>query len=281
MKYSCENLTSAIRKLKTLLPRVDLAIRSFEVRDGVVAKDEVLEIFQQYRLRILFNRETYCYLVSVFGSEEKINEALANIEAKGKSGSQLKAELESYIFRKAFKKEAYDYFIKVLGSEEELKKKVFSIETTGKAGLQILAELNKTKLNNIKVSILESPKYMFQSPEFQVAKAGVEIQIVRLQVRTLFSDNNKHTWGEIIAKAKELGLGFLPQEAAADMLLSDETRPKIGEWFIVVSEQIAGPSGIPYVFSLGLRGDDLWLDYSFGDCSFDYELVFGLDKQEE
>jgi hypothetical protein len=94
-KYSCENLTSAIRKLKTLLPRVDSAINLFKPEDGVLARDEAMKILEQNLFRSLFEKETYDYLIRVLGSKEKLRERITFFETTGKSGKKLKAELDA------------------------------------------------------------------------------------------------------------------------------------------------------------------------------------------
>jgi hypothetical protein len=244
-KYSCKNLTSAILDLQTLLPRVDLAINSFKPEDGVLAKDEAFEIFQQYLLRIFFDRETYEYLLSVFGSEERIKEALANIETKGKSGSQLKVELESYDFRMAFKKEAYDHFMKVLGSEEELRRRVVSIETTGKTGEQLEIELKEQG-----VKLQYDAGLMFRSKDFQVAEAGDVFMVVKIEVGLLIPDGKNHDAGEVIVRASELGLGVLPHEIAADVFLHEKNWLKEKESYVIHSEPIRNRNGYDSIFSV-------------------------------
>ena len=149
--------------------------------------------------------------------------------------------------------------------------------TEGKTGPQKQSEL---EAREIKIS--EFSKSMLQSPEFTVTKAGEKITTVRLRVRDLFSDENSHTYSEILSRANELGLDFLPHETAADLLLSDDEKnqPRMGEWFTVVSEKISDRDGRPSVFRLDRRVDGLWLRDRWAsptrEWGPDCEFVFGL-----
>ena len=149
--------------------------------------------------------------------------------------------------------------------------------TEGKTGLQKQSEL---EVKEIKIS--EFSKSMLQSPEFIVAKAGEKITTVRLKVRDLFSDENSHTYSEIVSRANELDLDLLPHETAADMLLSDDEKnqPRMDEWFTVVSEKITGRDGSPNVFSLHRDGGGLWLyglwTYSTDEWDPGDGLILGL-----
>jgi hypothetical protein len=194
--------------------------------------------------------------------------------------------LEPYLFRSLFKKETYEYLIKVLRSETELKARTARIETIGKTGEQILTELMQVELDSKKIIFWGNSKFMFLSPEFQPVKAGVIISTVRLQVRALFSDENSHTYAEILTRAAELGLDFLPHEAAADILSTEKTLPRMGEWYIVVSAPIVGRFRDPLVFSTQYHLDTglvLSSDRTSPDLEWDAngEFVFGLRKLED
>jgi len=126
--------------------------------------------------------------------------------------------------------------------------------TFGKTGPELTTEIKSRKIN-----LYGNSEFMLQSPEFVVAEPGEKIPTVRLQVRALFSDENNHAYSEILARANELGLDFLPHETAADLLLNEETQPKMGEWYRVVSSPITDQSGSPYVFGLGRGGAGLGL----------------------
>jgi len=157
-------------------------------------------------------------------------------------------------------------------------------ETTGKTGSQLAVELKNTKFDNANINLYSGAEFMFNSSEFKVAKAGEKIPTVRLQVRALFTDENSHTYAEILVRANQLGLDFLPHETAADLILNEETQPKLGDWFRVVSEPIAGQGGYPNVFSLERRADGLYLYSPWAgpthEWRADYELLFGLRKLE-
>jgi hypothetical protein len=236
MKPSCEKLTSAIQKVKTILPRVDLAVNSFEPEDGVLARDEAMKI------------------------------------------------LLSHIFRGLFSKETYQYLVKALGSEVELRKRVATIETTGKTGNQLKAELEQLKLDSKKVNIGSYVEPMLQNSKFKVAQAGEKIFTLRLQVRMLFSDENVHSYADIIAKADELGLGFLPHEIAADLFFNEKTQPKMNDQYTVVSNPISDMNGHLRVFHVFHDHRGLWLSRHWAgpDDGWDPDdgLMFRLRKLE-
>jgi hypothetical protein len=98
MKPSCQNITSVIKNLQTLLPRVDLAIQKFEPNEGIKAKEEAWKILKPYIFRGIFEEGTYEYLVKALGSEVELRKRVATIETTGKTGNQLKAELEQLEF---------------------------------------------------------------------------------------------------------------------------------------------------------------------------------------
>lgn len=152
-------------------------------------------------------------------------------------------------------------------------------ETTGKNADRLNAELRTNK-----TIFWGNSKFMLQSPEFKVVEAGEIIPTARLQVRMLFSDENNHTYSEILARANELGLGFLPHETAADLLLNEETQPKISEFFTVVSEPITLRGSSTAVFRVECHDDrfvfsDSWLG---PDLQWDTneELMFAVRKLE-
>lgn len=139
----------------------------------------------------------------------------------------LKKELQSSIKRL---KEIIPPIFRIEGKEFP----IIQLEIGGKTGPEIAIELN-----NRGVKIYRGSDSMLKSPEFLVARAGEKISTVRLQVRALFSDEDGHDYSEILARANELGLGFLPHETAADLLLNEKTQPKMGEYCRVVSNPIS------------------------------------------
>lgn len=153
-------------------------------------------------------------------------------------------------------------------------------ETTGKSGNQIKTELNAKQINLSNIS-----EFMLQSPEFEVAEAGETLPTVRVQVRALCSDENSHTYAEILARAKKLGLDFLPHETAADLLLNEQNQPKMGEWFGVVSKPFTAQGGSPRVFDLSRRDDGLWLSDGWADPDGGWSsgtgFIFGLLQVSE
>jgi hypothetical protein len=94
MKLSCEKLTSAIQNVKALLPRVDSAIYSFDSNDGVLAMEAFQEELRPYLFRGLFKKETYNFLIKVFGNEKKLKKRTGLYETTGLDGIRLGAKLE-------------------------------------------------------------------------------------------------------------------------------------------------------------------------------------------
>lgn len=127
-------------------------------------------------------------------------------------------------------------------------------ETTGKNGLDLKIELEDQKINPN-----ENATFMLQSHEFITSPAGEKISIVHLKVRDLFSDNQSHSYSQIITRADELGLDLLPHETGPVLLLKEETRPRLGGWHSVATKPIADRSGNPSVFYLSRDGDGRWL----------------------
>jgi hypothetical protein len=230
-------MTSVIHDLQTFQKRVDFATSSFKPEDGVRAKEEAIKT------------------------------------------------LEPYLFRSLFRKETYDFLIRAFGSEKELKKNTVYFTTTGKSGNQLKNELQRAESGIVKVNMFNNVELMLQSSEFQSSKADERIIALRLSVRTLFSNKNDHTYAEILARAKELGLDFLPHETAADLLLDKETQPKLNEEYRIFSKPISDRGGRPRVFFLGRHSIGPWLNYNRADLSgnwcLDNELMFRLSKSDD
>jgi len=101
-------------------------------------------------------------------------------------------------------------------------------------------------------------------PAFTVAIAEEEIQLVNLSVAELgFKDGA--TYGNICAKAKELGLELCPNEVGPQLRLQYKDQPK-GEWLRIAMEPIADSDGNPDIFTVGHDDVDLWLRGFDGDA---------------
>jgi len=153
------------------------------------------------------------------------------------------------------------------------------VKTDGKSGAQYEKELTDKQVN-----LYENSKFMLNSREFTISPSGENIPTVRLKVRDLFSDNNTHTYSEILTKGEELGLYPVPHEIGPDLLLKEETQPKLGQWYRVVTKPISGRLGSPRVFDLGRSSGGLHLNYGWADPDDEWGpglgLMFGLRKLE-
>jgi hypothetical protein len=193
--------------------------------------------------------------------------------------------LEPHLFRSFFKKETFDYLSNAFGGEEELRKNFVIFETTGKTGSEIVTELKNTMVHDVHFELASSAEFMFNSPEFKVTKSGEITPTIRFEVGTLFSDLRVHTYSEIIARANELGLEFLPHETAVDLFLAEEARPKERDYkYGVFSKPIMYYGASLRIFAVMLEeGESVLNDYQADPHTRWYapnELVFGLRKSE-
>jgi hypothetical protein len=158
--------------------------------------------------------------------------------------------LEPHLFRGFFKKETYEYLAKVLESKDEFKSRFVIMKTTGKSGPKALEELENSVVDSKRVELWNGSKSMLKSSEFEIVQPGKIIPTIRLQVRTLFSDEYDHTFEEILARANGLGLGFLPHEIAAGLILNEKFRPKIHETYVFMTKPVTGLSESPRFFGV-------------------------------
>jgi hypothetical protein len=186
-----------------------------------------------------------------------------------------------FLLRRFFKRETYRYFLGGLDGKERLKKRIIPFQTIGSDGSHLVEKL---KDQNIQFDGQAEPmlrRYEVMS-QFETVKAGLKILTFRLQIRELFSDEKVHTYEEIFAKAKELGLGFLPHETAADFLLNKPTQPEEGEWIVVFSKPMIDLDGYDCMLSVRREKGELRLHNTWaypgnrrdpGD-----EFIFSLSK---
>jgi hypothetical protein len=228
----CENLTSDIRNLQALLPRVDLALNTFKPEDGVLAKDEAMRIVEVYDL-------------------------LHNL----------------------FKYDVYNYFVQVLDSKEELKRRIAIIETTGMTGYQL-----KKQLEGKKIEVFPNAERMLQSSKFAVVQKGEKIPVILLRVREIFADNKEHAYGEILDRAEELGLGFLPHETAVNLLFDEKNQPEKWAGKTVVSKPLPSMNANSALFSLGFNNNGTYLNYNLADYNTEWrpdsEFLFSVRKSK-
>ena len=117
-------------------------------------------------------------------------------------------------------------------------------------------------------------------PAFMVASAEEEIQLVNLSVAELGFKNGAN-YGDICAKAKELGLELCPNEVGPQLRLQYKDQPK-GEYLRIAMEPITGSDGHLDIFRVDRDGGDLWLSGSIGRSGdfwrANYRFVFRLRK---
>jgi hypothetical protein len=145
--------------------------------------------------------------------------------------------------RISFRSETYEYLIQVLGSETELKNRTAIVKTTGKSGVQLEKELEKSRVDSKNIELWNEVRFMLHGPDFELTRAGEIVQTVRLQLRALFSDEYNHTNAEVFERASQLGLGILPHEVAADLILDGKHQPELAQPYIFASRPITGRSG--------------------------------------
>jgi hypothetical protein len=210
---------------------------------------------------------------------------LASNAFEPEDGLQAKVEaletLRRTIFHSLFEKEAYEYFVRAFGSEEELRKRVSHIVTTGISGSELFEELKKYDFR-----MLADSSIMLQDPSFEVVRPGRKIATIRLQINDLFLDERNHTYADVIAKAKELGLGFLPHETAAALLLEDGDKAKTFLLQTIMTKPIKGKYNHQKMFELAEDSDGRpCLDYfwTLADTHLytELNLLFALGRQKE
>lgn len=95
----------------------------------------------------------------------------------------------------------------------------------------------------------EEGRYMMQRSEFKTTSAPEPIDLVRLQVKDLFNDQEDHTKDEIYQKAKELGLDICPAEVGPHFRLSYTNQPE-REWILIAMEPILNSEDKLSIFSV-------------------------------
>lgn len=118
-------------------------------------------------------------------------------------------------------------------------------------------------------------------PAFTVPSAEEEeVQLANVSVADLGFKNGAN-YGDICAKAKELGLELCPNEVGPQLRLQYKDQPK-GEYLCIAMEPITDPGGRLHIFNVGHGDGDLWLDcFSGNSVSFwgaSFRFVFRLRK---
>ena len=123
------------------------------------------------------------------------------------------------------------------------------------------AETAIAKLEAEGHKISDYPKDMLTKVNWQ-EKLKSFYEVVSFSVSDLFDDKNSHTFGDIKAKAQELGLDLIPQSLAPSIRLN---YPKDGEWTLMaLKESIRARDGDLRIFHCGRNGSESWLRYDGG-----------------
>jgi len=117
-------------------------------------------------------------------------------------------------------------------------------------------------------------------PAFTVSSAEEEIQLANVSVADLGFKEGA-TYGNICAKAKELGLELCPNEVGPQLRLQYKDQPK-GEYLRIAMEPISDSDGILDIFRVAHDDDGLWLLGSNGRSDYFWSandrFVFRLRK---
>jgi hypothetical protein len=90
--FDCQNLTTAISTIASRQTTINLAINRMQPHDGIVAKEEILEIIKPYHILATFGATNTKFLVEKLGSVEEIQKRIISVPIDGKSATQVSAE---------------------------------------------------------------------------------------------------------------------------------------------------------------------------------------------
>ena len=135
-------------------------------------------------------------------------------------------------------------------------------------------------LGRAKISVSFCAKDILSKQKFTVSEIETEVDVAIVTVAKLGFKNGAQ-YGEICARAKELGLNLCPAEVGPSLRLAfEETVIEI--WRHIAMEAVIDSGGYQYVFSLGSNGYDSWLSTRYGrpDLFWDSDsrFVFVLCK---
>lgn len=152
-----------------------------------------------------------------------------------------------------------------------------NIEIGGKSKEQLISEMEAAGIN-----ISDYAKSMMENRDFVPGKTREEATLIRLTVGDL-GFTGSATTDEIYKRAEDLGLELCPPDTGPNYRLKYKNQP-LNEWVRIGMKQIADSDGDPSVFSLGRRGDGLWLDDDWARPGSEWitghEFVFRLRKSE-
>jgi len=139
--------------------------------------------------------------------------------------------------------------------------------------------LRQLEAKGIKIS--DYARDMLQNPDFATAEKPEAVDLVRLTVESLGFPKGATT-KEIFERAEALGLELCPAEVGPQYRLKYADQP-MKKWLRIGMKQIPDRSGDPYVFSLGRRGDGLWLreDWAEPDGGWDPSNGFAFRSRKK
>ena len=166
------------------------------------------------------------------------------------------------LFPDIFKDFQYLEHIYISFPEDKIKKE--KITTGGKTAEQLERELKKAqiKISPYAQEMMHKTTTTDKYGTFTTTKETKTVDFVRTKIKDLFNEVKNHTFAEICAKAKELGLELCESEDGPNYRLHYTNQPP-NEWLWMGMKQISDSGGYPHVFGLDRDGGDgsgeLWL----------------------
>lgn len=200
------------------------------------------------------------------GYRDELAESLKVKRSLGEEGrdlakDQLEMEKETVNYKRADIQHQEDNLAKKVEKADILEKALWRAEITPDPEI-ISAE---TAISKLKAEGYTTEDYYTKDLLTKVnwqepLKSSYEV--VSFSVADLFGDKNNHTFGDIKAKAVELGLGLIPQALAPSIRLN---YPKAGDWTrMALKESIRDRGGLLRVFLCSGDGLESWLNNDFG-----------------
>jgi hypothetical protein len=235
---TCENLTAAVKELRTLKSRVDLALDKFEPNDGMAGMKDAIGLIEIYRNRVLTD---------------------------------------------LLKPEVYDFLVESVGGEEELYSRFRTFTTTGMSNVDVMLQLEAEG-----VKITDGAHGILMNYGHGRTKPNLKVPTLLLKVKELFPTDKDYSLayltrlGNIYQRANEFGLGYLPQEISADLLLSNKDLLEKYRSITPYCEAIIMKKDSPKRLTAGYKNGDIILDSS--NCAEIYYMelddifIFSIDS---
>jgi hypothetical protein len=91
---TCENLTVAVKELRTLDKRISFALQNFEPASGLIASDDAMKILKVYTFKGFFSEASYKHFFQELGGYREMRKRIATFTTTGKNGVGLLVDLE-------------------------------------------------------------------------------------------------------------------------------------------------------------------------------------------